>query len=271
MPSLAVKRIFSIVASIILLGNARANGDVAQQIPDIGGLESWAMFSLGAGNRFSLGVGNAQIDGDIGLAGNGKFLLGGHITVNRAIYALSNGTVLVTGGAVVNGSVFYDQDALLDNCVNVALAASTRATNLTPNRSDKSIKLDRNESMTVTGAPGETVVLSLKNFCLRRDSSLTLQGTAATTFIINVTRKFSLKGNSRIDLAGLQWNQVLFNVVGNGSKVLIGGNSVLSGILMANNRTVELRGDSTFSGEIIGNRLKLHGSSHVLHPIIVSQ
>lgn len=114
-------------------------------------------------------------------------------------------------------------------------------------------------------------MLSLKNFILKGNSSFTLQGTATTTFIINVRKKFSLKGNSHIDLVGLQWNQVLFNVVGTGRKVSLGGDSIFAGILMANNRTIELRGEATVSGEIIANRLKLRGSSRVLHPPIVSQ
>src|SRR5205807_10208291 len=97
-----------------------------------------------------------------------------------------------------------------------------------------------------------------------------LQGTATTTFVINVNKKFSLKGNSHIDLAGLQWDQVLFNVVGTGHKVSLGGSSIFNGILMANDRTVKLKGDATVSGEIIANRLKLRGSSRVLHPPILS-
>jgi len=92
-----------------------------------------------------------------------------------------------------------------------------------------------------------------------------------TTFIINVRKKFSLKGNSHIELAGLQWNQVLFNVVGTGHKVSLGGNSIFDGIRMASNRTIELKGDATVSGEFIANRLKLHGTSRVFHPSIVSQ
>ena len=75
-----------------------------------------------------------------------------------------------------------------------------------------------------------------------------------TTFIINVRKKFSLKGNSHIELAGLQWNQVLFNVVGTGHKVSLGGNSIFDGILMASNRTIELKGDATVSGEIIAQQ-----------------
>src|SRR5207244_5749892 len=98
----------------------------------------------------------------------------------------------------------------------------------------------------------------------------TLQGTATTTFVINVRKKFSLSGNSHIDLAGLQWNQVLFNVVGTGQRVSLGGSSIFNGILMANDRTIKLKGDATVSGEIIANRLKIRGSSRVLHPPVLS-
>jgi len=44
---------------------------------------------------------------------------------------------------------------------------------------------------------------------------------------------------------------VLLNVVGAGGKVSLGGNSIFGGMLMANNRTIELRGGATVSGEII--------------------
>jgi hypothetical protein len=196
--------------------------------------------------------------------------MAGHATINGDVYCPSNGSVLMFYQAVINGSIFHDQDALLDNGVNEAIAASAHAFGLTPNRSNTSIKLRGDDAMTITGAPGETVVLSLKNFCLRGASSLTLEGTATTTFIINVSKKFSLKGNSHIDLAGLQWNQVLFNVVGDGDKVSLGGSSIFNGILMANDRKVELKGDSTVSGEIIANRLNFHGSSRVLDPAVVS-
>jgi len=80
-----------------------------------------------------------------------------------------------------------------------------------------------------------------------------------------------LKGKTQIELAGLQWTQVLFNVFGTRRKVSLEGNSIFDGILTASNRTIELKGDATVSGETIANRLKLHGASRVLHPSIVSQ
>ena len=63
----------------------------------------------------------------------------------------------------------------------------------------------------------------------------------------------------------------MFDAARAGGKVSLGGNSVFNGILMANNRTIELKGDATVSGEIIANRLKLRGSTSVLHPSVVSQ
>src|SRR5438874_5794309 len=271
MLSISPKSFLPIAASFVLLGAAHTKADVSGVIPEIGDLERWTAFSLGDGNNFSRAFGHALIDGDLGLAGNGNFLMGGHATVNGDVYDRSNGSVLTFQHASVTGSIFHDQDALLDNGVNEALAASAHAFSLTPNRPNTSVKLQGNENITITGAPGETVVLSLKNFILGDNSSFTLQGTATTTFVINVSKKFSLSGNSHIDLAGLQWNQVLFNVVGTGQRVSLGGSSIFEGILMANNRTIKLKGDATVSGEIIANRLKLRGSSRVLHPPIVSQ
>jgi hypothetical protein len=59
---------------------------------------------------------------------------------------------------------------------------------------------------------------------------------------------------------------VLLNVAGASGKVSLGGNSIFGGMLMANNRTIELKGEATVSGEIIANRPKLRGSTRVLHP-----
>ena len=197
--------------------------------------------------------------------------MGNRAIVNGDVCYRSNGAVLTLNHAVITGSIFPNQDAILDNGVNEALAASAHAASLMPNRSNTSIRLTGHDDVTITGAPGETVVLSLKNFVLQGNSSFTLQGTATTTFVINVNKKFSLKGNSHIDLAGLQWNQVLFNVVGDKGRVHLGGNSIFNGIPMAKDRTVELKRDATASGEIIANRFNFRGSSQVLHPAVVSQ
>jgi hypothetical protein len=69
-------------------------------------------------------------------------------------------------------------------------------------------------------------------------------------------------------LACLADSQVLFNVVRARGKVSPGGNSIFGGMLMANNRRIELKGEATVSGEIIANRFKRRGSISVLHPAV---
>jgi hypothetical protein len=265
------KSILTIFASFILLGVAHANAEVADAVPQLRDLERWTAFSVGGGNPWSEAYGHAFIDGDLGLAGNGGFFMRGHATVDGDIYDWHHGWVVSLDHSVITGSIFRDQDAFLERCLAEALAASDYAFGLTPNRSNTSVNIRGHQNITITGAPGETVVLSLKNFILKGNSSFTLEGTATTTFIINVSKKFSLKGNSHIDLVGLQWNQVLFNIVGTGDKVVLKGNSSFDGILMANNRTIEVKGHATVEGEIIANRLRFRGWSRVLHPSIVSQ
>jgi hypothetical protein len=272
MASIFQKRFLPIFASLVLLGATHVRADVSTVIPEIGDLERWTAFSLGDGNNFSRAFRQALIDGDLGLAGNGTFLMDGSASVNGDVYCRSNGTVLTFGNASITGSIFDNQDALLDNGVNEALAASAHAANLTPNRPNTSVELLGHENITIAGAPGETVVLSLKNFVLLDDSSFTLQGTATTTFVINVNKRFSLRNHSQIDLVGVEWNQVLFNVIGTGRRISLRGSSIFNGILMANDRPVRLRGDATVSGELIANRFKqLTGSTRVLHPPVVSQ
>ena len=173
---------------------------------------------------------------------------------------------------MITGAQFQNQDALLDNEFSQAMDASDAAFALQPNRSNKTISLVKRIAVsTISGAPGETVVLNLKNFQLKGNATLTLQGTATTNFIINVKNQFALSGNARILLSGGdQWNNVLYNVNGPGADVTLGGNSSLQGILMATKRTVRLTGSSVVTGEVIGNRNVISDASQVLHPPIVS-
>ncbi len=130
-----------------------------------------------------------------------------------------------------------------------------------------SIKLDQNETVTLSGAPGQTVVLNLQSFVLSDHAILTLEGTATTTFIINVQRRFSLSENAKVTLAGgLQWNHVFFNVIGRGPVVSLRGHSILEGILTAQNRTVRLRGDVEVIGEVFAKKLRVEGNAKIIQP-----
>src|SRR6267378_2818295 len=119
------------------------------------------------------------------------------------------------------------------------LVLATHASALSGLGSSGSISLRGNQSSSIVGAPGQTVTLNLRNFVLAGQSTFTLQGTATTSFIVNVTKQFSLSGNSQIILsAGVRWDHVFFNVLGRGSAVSLSGNAQLYGTLTARQRTV---------------------------------
>ena len=233
------------------------------------GLEGWTLFSLGAGASGSSFSGTT-VTGDVGAAGNGNVSLSS-ATLNGSLYYDSHGTLQMSGGAVVAGAKIHDQDAMLNNTVAAALAASVMANGLSPNQPFNVFKLSNAQTATLTGAPGETVVLSLRAFALSGNASMTLNGTDTTNFVINVKSQFSLADNSRIILAGgLSWNNVLFNVVGKGAHPRIAGHASFQGTLMATRRAVAVRGQAVVQGQIIANRILLAGASQITHPPIAS-
>ena len=137
--------------------------------------------------------------------------------------------------------------------------------------SSGSISLRGNQSSSIVGAPGETVTLDIRNFVLTGHSTLTLQGTATTSFIINVTKQFSLSGHSRIILSGgLRWDHVFFNVLGRGSLISLSGKAQLYGTLTAVQRTVKMGGHSVVYGAVTAKRILLTDAARIIPPPIVS-
>ncbi len=171
----------------------------------------------------------------------------------------------------ITGTVHRDANALLDAESALALNLSQAASLLAPTRSLPLIDLNGTTNLTLSGAPGETVVLNLRMFRLRDSSTLTLQGSANTTYVFNVNRGFSLQDASRIVLSGgLDWNDVLFNIRGRGNTVTLSGTASFQGILLANRRTVDLRNAAIIRGEVIADALAMQGTSQIVHPPVVS-
>jgi hypothetical protein len=262
--------ILSIFAGSFFLGVFQASAGLGQVIPEFGDLDRWGVLSLGSGqlgNRLSVN----SVAGDVGIAGKGGIILSGNTTINGDLYYRGNGKLWISGNSSVTGALFHNQDSLLDLAVSQAIATSKAAAALPSTRAFTNLELERDQSTTLTGAPGETVVLSLRDFEMTGNSTLTLQGTATTMFIINVKRQFFLSGNARIVLSGgVTWNNVLFNVRGKGSDVRIMNQAHFEGVLMANRRTVKILGYATLSGSVIGNRVVLSGSATVTHPPVTS-
>jgi choice-of-anchor A domain-containing protein len=259
------------IVGLLLATVSNASADLVIVLPAMGDLQNSAVFSLGGGVRGDQ-LSHANIEGDVRVAGNGDITLSGNTVIDGDLYHRSNGTVTMSRNAKVTGAVYNNADSELDNGVTEAISASNDAFALAPNRPYSNINLlNGRHNITVTGAPGETVVLTLRNFRLANNAVFTLQATATTTFIINVSGQFSLSGHARIVLSGgVQWNNVLFNVRGTSGAVSISGHASLQGILMANQRAVTLGGHAEVIGEIIAKRVDLSGASRVTHPPITS-
>src|SRR6266403_4528484 len=162
-----------------------------------------------------------------------------------------------------------DNTAFNRSTTNLVLAIHGSA--LSGLASSASISLGGSQNVSILGAPGQTVTLNLRNFVLTAQSSFTLQGTATTSFIINVRKQFSLSGGSRIILSGgVRWDQVFFNVLGRGSAVSLRGRTQLYGTLTARKRTVRLDDYSIVYGVVTARKILVTDSSRIIPPSIVS-
>lgn len=152
----------------------------------------------------------------------------------------------------------------MDETDNFALAAESA-------NSFTRIDLTRHQNVTVSGSPGETVTLNLRDFVLGRSSTFTLEGTATTTFIINVRNQFALSGRSRVVLAGdVQCENVVFNILAKGDVVRLTRRASLAGVVVANHRNVRLSGHSIVYGQVFAKRVRLRDASQIIPPTIVS-
>jgi hypothetical protein len=262
--------LLSLIAVSFFGGLFQASANISQTIPEFGDLDRWGVFSLGDGNEPDEFSDDSSVTGDVGVAGNGDITLRDDARITGDLYYRSNGTLKVKNNAVITGSRFNNQNALLDMSVSQAMASSKAAAGFQSTQSFSEIDLN-NQSTTIVGGPGETVVLNLKNFQLSGNSTFTLQGTATTTFIINVKKQFSLSGTSSIVLSGgVEFNDVLFNVRGDSGHVKLGGQSHFEGILLATKRTITIGQQATASGSIIGDRVVLMGAAQITHPPVTS-
>jgi hypothetical protein len=171
---------------------------------------------------------------------------------------------------VGNGNIARPQEFGSSSDLFQTPAMLTGAAVSTSTASD--ITLTNNQRLLITGAPGETVTLSLSNFRMSGSSILTLQGTSTTTFVFNVTKQFSLSGQAHIVLGpDVMWSNVIFNVTGKGGTVKLSGSSEFRGILNADQRTVKIKGSAIAYGQVNANKVLLFQAGQIVQPPVTSQ
>jgi len=264
-------RILTAVFVLTSLAAFNAKADLLSCGVDLGeaGRSNWAVFTLGNGVSQNVNIsGQSFVTGDVGAAGNGNVLLGsGQATINGNLYYHTGGKL--SGPGIITGKKFQDTtttDPLLNDAAADAQEASDQAWALpvTPAYSSlTNVNVSAGQNITITGSG--CVVLKLQNFIIS-SGTFTLSGTAGTSFIINVSKAFSLSNSAQIVLgAGIRPQDVLFNVRGTGT-VSLSGASQLNGILLATKRTVSISGQAAVTGEVIANSVVLSGNASVVTP-----
>jgi len=210
-------------------------------------------------------TGPSSVIGNYGLGGQGKLSITGSSTITGKLVNHTGGQVnganAISGGVTTNDAQLTQAlaDAQMLSDAAAAEASSPQYASMTNVNITNS-----NQSMSITGGPGEKIVLNLQSFVITQ-GSFTLQGTATTSFIINVAKNFSLSGGSKILLSGVPPQNVLFNIRGTGGQVAFSGGSSMSGILLALNRKVDLSGGHV-TGKVIADQVVITSGGSVVTP-----
>jgi hypothetical protein len=268
-------RRFSALALVLLAGAIPAKADLLGCGVDLGAAgrtKTWSLFSLGSGIREDDELNDhPDVYGDMGAAGNGNVDIVGHATLHGDLYYHTPGKLKLGKDATITGNTFQNAptDSLLNQGVTDAINASNAAAALPETGTYMSInRIDK--SMTISGSG--CVVLNITDFNLDNKDTLALTGPAGTSFIFNISHDFKIKGDARILLGpGIDPLDVLFNVRGTGSDVVVDNKAKFRGILMANQRNAQVKGDSTVFGEIIANRIDIKNNAVVKNPRVVSE
>ena len=206
-------------------------------------------------------TGPSFVIGNYGLGGQGKLSITGSSKITGKLVNHTGGQV--NGANAISGGVTTNDAQLAQALADAQMLSDTAAMEATTPAYASLTSV--NGTMSITGGPNQKVVLNLQDFKLDGGATFTLQGTATTSFIINVTKRFALTGNSQILLSGVPPQNVLFNILGKGEQVAFSGKSGMSGILLALNRKVDLSSGHV-TGKVIANQVVITSGGSVVSP-----
>jgi len=227
-------------------------------------------------------TGPSFVQGNIGVGPGGKFSWSDG-TIDGDVYMDGPGGFTMSGPAhfTAGHGVRYNQHAVLDPAytdyqnLSDAACGETPTSNYTATYTStgapapmfslsgsSSVNITNDsKSLTITGGPGQKIVLSLQNFVMSA-GTFTLQGTATTTFIINIANQFSLN-NAKILLVGVPPSNVLFNIRSKNIQISLNQGTEMSGILLALGNKVSLSGGKVF-GRVIGGQVNITSGGQVI-------
>jgi hypothetical protein len=266
----------AVLASLSLAPCVNAYNDVN---PDgsinVGSAKLFSSLAGGSMNVYDNNItGPSLVVGNVGIGGAGNFAMSDG-KIQGDLYMNDTGTFSMSGPAQITGTKrglhlnAISQQTTLNNALADALSlsnsaaaeASTNNYSVTQGTFNGAT-VNTGQSITIAGPSSGKVVLNLQDFVLT-NGTFTLQGTAMTTFIINVNRNFSINNSSVVLTGGLLASHVLFNVKGTGSQVSLNQGTSLQGVLLAYNRKVDLSGGKVF-GRVIANQIVITSGGQIV-------
>ena len=219
-------------------------------------------------------TGPSLVIGNVGIGGQGNFAMSDG-KIQGDFYMNDTGTFSMSGPAQITGHKHglhldgISQQSTLNNALADALSLSNAAaaeastSNYTVTQGTfNGTTVNTGSSITLVGPSSGKVVLNLQDFVMT-SGTFTLQGTAMTTFIINVKNNFSLNNSSVVLSGGLLASHVLFNIKGTGSQVSLNQGTSLQGVLLAYNRKVDLSGGKVY-GRVIANQIVITSGGQIV-------
>jgi len=241
------------------------------------GPRHWAVLSLGRPTALSL-AGTAVVTGrvaDVGGAASSTVSVSGQARIDGKVWISTSAKLDRSGNGVIAGGVVSGAaaDAKLQQAVSDALAASALAASLGATiPGTTAINLTSpSQVLTIPGGSGRNVV-NLTDLVIT-SGTLTLQAPAGGTFVINVSRNFSVDGPGRIQVSGgMLPLGVLYNITGTGAEVTVSGGptdgtSKINGIILAPSRNIYIA-PRPVVGEVIGGgaKLTIEGQTQLTNP-----
>jgi len=266
------KRLFmSMSIAVVALGIFTASA-ATDTLPggaiNVGSADYFTVLAKGdAGFTDNTITGPSFVTGNYGVGGQGTLSITGSSKITGNLVMHSGGHPSLSGSANITGTT-TNNDAQLNQALSDAQMLSDAAAMeaVTPAYASlTNVNISNpSQNITITGGPGEKVVLSLQSFAIS-NGTFTLQGTATTSFIINVAKNFSLNNGSIVLSGGVVPQNVLFNIRGTGGQISLNQGTQLPGILLALNRKVDLSGGHV-TGKVIANQVVITSGGSVVSP-----
>lgn len=242
---------------------------------NVGGASLFSSLAAGAMNVYDNNItGPSLVIGNVGIGGAGNFSMSDG-QIQGDLYMNDTGTLSMSGPAQITGTKRglhlngVSQQSTLNNALADSLALSNAAAALAstnnytvPVGTFNGSTVNSGKSITIAGPNSGTVVLNLQDFVMT-SGTFTLQGTAMTTFILNVSRNFSINNSTVVLSGGLLASHVLFNVRNTGSQVSLNQGTSLQGVLLAYNRKVDLSGGKVY-GKVIANQIVITSGGQIV-------